>query len=306
MTSNALEEIARLKEMAIDTASGLQPWDGYYRYRAKEMEVLFSIYNIQKVNRILEIGCGNGFISAILSRFADEVIAVDLSKSDAKTHSIGIVKTSELFEKLRINNCSSVSCSGEKLPFKDGTFDFVFCAYTLEHIPDRIGALREVKRVLKDGAETVFILPTFMHWIFYPSSYYFGLAKRGMAEIFKRKKHGFEAGAECKQRAAVPFWRRIRKNYPHFPLLEPHGAYSGFLDELMNYRVHSWLRIFAKSTLKVDHIFSTILIPREIIGLFTEPLSYYENHSWIDKKFGAKKFFKSLGQNVCIVAKNSV
>jgi SAM-dependent methyltransferase len=38
------------------------------------------------------------------------------------------------------------------LPFADGTFDLILCNHVIEHIPDDVGALRELARILKsDG-----------------------------------------------------------------------------------------------------------------------------------------------------------
>lgn len=42
-------------------------------------------------------------------------------------------------------------CSGERWPFADKQFDFVFCAHTLEDLRDPIGVCRELLRVGKSG-----------------------------------------------------------------------------------------------------------------------------------------------------------
>lgn len=307
------ESVNILKERAIRDASCLQPWEGYYRLRAQEMEVLLSLYDMKRSKKVLEIGCGNGFISAILSCFAEEVVATDLSRFDMKTHSIGIKKTHQLFDCLGVRNCTSVSCSGEKLPFKDGTFDFIFCAYTLEHVLNRDHMLKEVKRVLTDGGEAIFILPTFMHWLFYPVAFYTGLLQRGTGHILRRfggksvEKDGSQEGYAIDEHAGehrpMSRWRRFRMNYPHFPLPEPHGAYSNYFIELFSYTIHNWLRLFKRNGLNVTGIFSTMLMPREALMLFVDPLRFYERHCWIDKRFGPRKFFRRIGQNVCIVVK---
>jgi ubiquinone/menaquinone biosynthesis C-methylase UbiE len=44
-----------------------------------------------------------------------------------------------------------------RLPFADATFDRVHCSWLLEHVPDPVAVLREVRRVLKNGAYCQFI-----------------------------------------------------------------------------------------------------------------------------------------------------
>ncbi|UCD07059.1 MAG: class I SAM-dependent methyltransferase [Candidatus Aenigmatarchaeota archaeon] len=45
----------------------------------------------------------------------------------------------------------------DKLPFKDNTFDTVFCFQKLEQIPENIKILQEIRRVLKDGGVFYFV-----------------------------------------------------------------------------------------------------------------------------------------------------
>jgi SAM-dependent methyltransferase len=47
-----------------------------------------------------------------------------------------------------------------ELPFQDGTFDKIICAEVLEHVPDDHEAVRELLRVLKEGAEMAVTVPT--------------------------------------------------------------------------------------------------------------------------------------------------
>ena len=45
------------------------------------------------------------------------------------------------------------------LPFKDNTYDVIFCNHVLEHIPDDIKAMQELYRVLKKGGMGIFQIP---------------------------------------------------------------------------------------------------------------------------------------------------
>ena len=47
----------------------------------------------------------------------------------------------------------------QKLPFADGTYDFVFASHVLEHIPDDGKAISEIRRVLKPGGIAILPVP---------------------------------------------------------------------------------------------------------------------------------------------------
>ena len=46
-------------------------------------------------------------------------------------------------------------------PFKDDTFDEVYCSHVLEHVDDLIKVMKEIKRVSKHGAVVVIRVPHF-------------------------------------------------------------------------------------------------------------------------------------------------
>jgi ubiquinone/menaquinone biosynthesis C-methylase UbiE len=47
------------------------------------------------------------------------------------------------------------------LPFRDGTYDFVFASHVLEHIPDDHRAISEIRRVLKPNGLAVLPVPIY-------------------------------------------------------------------------------------------------------------------------------------------------
>lgn len=55
-----------------------------------------------------------------------------------------------------------VVCSALDLPFRDNHFDTVVSTEVLEHVPDPLRAMREMRRVLKPGGFLVLSAP--MHW----------------------------------------------------------------------------------------------------------------------------------------------
>jgi len=89
--------------------------------------------------RVLDVACGEGYGSALLSRAALSVSGVDIS-SEAITHA----STTYSREK----NLQFIAASCTLLPFADHSFEVVVSFETIEHITEHDAFLDEVKRVL--------------------------------------------------------------------------------------------------------------------------------------------------------------
>ena len=81
---------------------------------------------------MLDIGARDGYFSQLLTEYFDEVTALDLEKPD--------------FSFPRV---TTVAGDATNLQFADDSFDCVFCAEVLEHIPDVAQACREIARVAR-------------------------------------------------------------------------------------------------------------------------------------------------------------
>lgn len=301
---NCVDEI---KNEARIKAKDLEPWGNYFELRGKEMENLLSFIDLRNCGKLLEIGCGNGFNSCILSKFANSVIATDLYGQDLKSHSVGMNTAKELIARLAIKNCELVSCSGEELPFKDGVFDTVFSMYTLEHIPDRKKMIADVRRVLKKGGLFIVIVPNFMERIaYYPIIFYSDFLSAIWRRLFSSG-----SGREGEEGVMTAGFRndnlgileRLKKNRPHFPLPEPHGAYRNYFDEVCNYLPLRWKKLFLESGLEELDIFSFMVLPRNLISLIFGMfgLAIYKRLSWIERSIGGNPVIKNFGQNLCFV-----
>ena len=47
------------------------------------------------------------------------------------------------------------------ITFEDNSFDIVFCSHVLEHVPDDIKAMKELKRILKDNGYAIIVVPLY-------------------------------------------------------------------------------------------------------------------------------------------------
>jgi ubiquinone/menaquinone biosynthesis C-methylase UbiE len=136
-------EAARLaKQWAVDywdgdrkTGYGGMRYDGRWRVVAENMA---KHYGLKAGDRILDIGCGKGFL---LYEFMQAVPGIEVTGLDISTYAIEHAKE-EVKPFLKAGNANS-------LPFKDASFDLVVSLNTLHnlHCYDLDKALREMQRV---------------------------------------------------------------------------------------------------------------------------------------------------------------
>lgn len=87
-------------------------------------------------SRVLDLGCLDGHFTEYLRGRGNEVFALD-------TADHGITR--------RLIDVALVIGEGQRLPFEDGVFDFVFCSDVLEHVTDFEAIVPEIARVLRRG-----------------------------------------------------------------------------------------------------------------------------------------------------------
>ena len=116
------------------------------------MENRFAFDSLAPVEgkKLLDLGCGAGETSVYFALRGADVTALDISPE-----MIEVAKRLADLHKVKLKLHTGVA---EKLPFKDGEFDIVFCNGVLHHV-DLIPALKEVRRVLRPGGRAAFIEP---------------------------------------------------------------------------------------------------------------------------------------------------
>jgi SAM-dependent methyltransferase len=95
----------------------------------------------QAGDRILDLGCGNGQLTARLAATGARVTGVDLSP--------------EMVAAARALGLEAEVANAEALPFADGSFDAVFSNAALHWVRDHDAMQAEVYRVLKPGGRFV-------------------------------------------------------------------------------------------------------------------------------------------------------
>jgi ubiquinone/menaquinone biosynthesis C-methylase UbiE len=100
--------------------------------------------------RALEIGCGCGSEAERFARAGAHYTVLDLTNA-------AVSITQERFRLSNLKGCF-VQGDAENLPFRDGSFDFVYSHGVLHHTPDTPRTIREVYRVLSPGGRAVVML----------------------------------------------------------------------------------------------------------------------------------------------------
>ncbi|HEX6279790.1 MAG TPA: class I SAM-dependent methyltransferase [Pyrinomonadaceae bacterium] len=90
-----------------------------------------------QLNKVLVVGCGDGIEAAILA-------------AELKAGVTGIDLLAD-FDPLAKTMCLLKTGDAMNLEFESGSFDLVFSYHALEHIEDPIRALKEMRRVLREG-----------------------------------------------------------------------------------------------------------------------------------------------------------
>ena len=98
----------------------------------------FFVNNIDENSKILDIGCGNGFLSYDIAKKAQKVVAIDIDQK-------AIFIANKRFSK---NNLEFIVGDATKYDFTE-VFDYIILSNVLEHIKDRQSFLNKIKRFSK-------------------------------------------------------------------------------------------------------------------------------------------------------------
>jgi ubiquinone/menaquinone biosynthesis C-methylase UbiE len=101
---------------------------------------------------VLEIGCGAGLFCFDLAQTAGRVVGIDISE-------VVLDFARRVQAHLQCENVGLQHGDAEQLPFPDREFDLIVCSEVLEHLLDPAGALREMRRVLKDTGTVILTTP---------------------------------------------------------------------------------------------------------------------------------------------------
>jgi len=144
-----------MRSFVFPKPSGGIDWTGERFILGRTGEIEFEHYHrylwaAQFCNRkkVLDIACGEGYGSALLSQVAESVTGVDIDPTV-------IHRANEIYGAV----ARFVQGSVDKIPVPTGTVDVVVCFETLEHVDKHDVVFSEIKRVLVEGGLLVISTP---------------------------------------------------------------------------------------------------------------------------------------------------
>jgi ubiquinone/menaquinone biosynthesis C-methylase UbiE len=169
--------------------------------------------------RLLDIGCGEGDISAQCAAAGYNVDGIDMSPK-----MIERARSRFKSRSIEFNACADTL----HLPFADGTFDAIVASSVLEYVVPLRAQLEELRRVCKDGGRAVFTVPNVAHPLRWLEAFerLFFVPIRGLLPRAIRKREDYIAisinrFSECawNERLGVAGWKVLataQKNKPLF------------------------------------------------------------------------------------------
>lgn len=108
---------------------------------------------------LLDLGCGYGRHAYEAFRRGARIVACDMSTPELQQVRALFRAMTEAGEAPPGGMADCVTGDATKLPYPDNTFDRIIASEVMEHIPDDVGALDELFRVLKPGGKLAVTIP---------------------------------------------------------------------------------------------------------------------------------------------------
>jgi ubiquinone/menaquinone biosynthesis C-methylase UbiE len=233
---NKLEDIYR---NCYEKLNKFEIWPGYYERRYNEFLRYYALFPKAQFENTLEIGCGIGYQASFLSCVSNKVTASDVDYGDMIKHSRGLTIARDFISQTGIKNIEIVNANAENLPLADGQFDFVYCSYSFQYIPDKDKALKEISRVLKKDGHFCCILPTTMNRVRAAKNYYSAILKKIPQLLNPWRKKSVLTPVD---KSADATKRKHTKLLP-----PPDDDSNGYLSELFLFSPARWVRLFERN-----------------------------------------------------------
>lgn len=136
--------------------------------------------------RVLDLGCGTGFFLAELDAKRPGAVGLDISHA--------MLRVSEQY----VPSARLVTADAERLPFRERSFDAIFCKGSLHHTRDHVGFLSNCRRALASDGVLIMSEPCndnflirWARYLLYKFSPHFdlgdqGFTKEDLRELYQR------------------------------------------------------------------------------------------------------------------------
>ena len=182
---------------------------------------------------VLEVGCGDGSLTALLRKRFDVVVPMDI--------------------KLRAHVSGACVADAQILPFQDGAFQMVFSSNVLEHVLDLESCMAEMRRVMRDDGVMVHTMPTTTWKVaalaLYPLHLLVHVAIPKAVGKLTRRRSKIEPTKSVSHARSEEGPRESRLRSLLIPGI--HGSASSHREEIRNFGKKSWTKRFKSSDLEV-------------------------------------------------------
>ena len=141
-------------------------------------DALVDIAAVRPGQRVLDVACGTG----IVARVAAERVGHGglVAGADINPGMLAVARSTPAGG----TPITWHEAAADALPFPDGTFDLVLCQLGLQFFPDRLGALRDMRRVLAPSGRALVLVPG-------PAPEIFTILEEALASHFTPEVAGF-------------------------------------------------------------------------------------------------------------------
>lgn len=108
------------------------------------------IKRLERTKRILEVGCGDGYLVSLASGYSETVVGIDSELT-------GIQLAAQKLQPFA--NCTVGQASCYNLPFAPSSFDYVLLADVFEHLEQPDLCIKEICRVLTPNGSLLLTTP---------------------------------------------------------------------------------------------------------------------------------------------------
>lgn len=183
---NPPDQLKRIRELA--GAADLSRWElelvrymqpryatfshfpGYFRAQGLNFQMLRQLmpeYFSKRYGAILEVGCGTGFQSLLLSPHADRLVGIDIPGEYLGYVMPGFSSSAEMASFL-VNRCFGVDWASfhdafpSEVPLDADSVDLAFSWTVVEHVPELPPMFAEMARVVRPGGLMIHVAPSVM------------------------------------------------------------------------------------------------------------------------------------------------
>jgi ArsR family transcriptional regulator len=144
-----LQEVLRLRRENFDAHAGPDTRDGRQLVPGRSWAAWArALGHLLPKLDVVDIGCGEGYLTVEVARWAAHVVAVDRSPAV-------LARAKALAGRRRATNIVFKRGEIERLPIDDASADLALMSQALHHAPDPAAALREAVRILRPGGRVL-------------------------------------------------------------------------------------------------------------------------------------------------------